>query len=253
MPDTLPSVLVLTPMKDAAAHLDRYASLLEGLDWPRERLALGILESDSRDGTFDQLGAMRRRFEQRAQRVVLLQRHYGFRLPPDTPRWTPAFQRTRRTILARARNQLLFRALADDDYVLWVDADLESYPPDVLRRLLDQRVDVAMPHCTLPDGRTFDLNAWAEGGQKGFATTRDDAPFRLDAVGGTMLLVRADCHRDGLIFPPFPYGIESPRARAHHPVWGHGEIETEGLGIMAADMGIQCWGFPTIRIVHSGN
>ena len=28
----------------------------------------------------------------------------------------------------------------------------------------------------------------------------------LDAVGGTVLFIRADVHRDGLVFPPFPYG-----------------------------------------------
>ncbi len=58
-------------------------------------------------------------------------------------------------------------------------------------------------------------------------------PVRLDAVGGTMLPVRADLHRDGLIFPPFRYGLENPAIRASHPVWGRGEIETEGLGILA--------------------
>jgi peptide chain release factor subunit 1 len=249
-PDT-PSVLVLTPMKDTARHLDRYVRLLEALDWPRDRLSLGVLEGDSTDGTFPALEAMRSRLERRVHRLVLAQKHYRFHMPAGTPRWAPAFQLTRRAILARVRNQLLFRALDDEDYVLWIDADLESYPPDVLRRLLGQGVDVAMPHCTLPNGHTFDLNAWSDAGRQGFQTAKDDAPIRLDAVGGTMLLVKADCHREGLIFPAFPYGVESPRARPKHPVWRRGEIETEGLGIMAADMGIQCWGFPAIRIVHS--
>src|SRR5262249_4561555 len=143
--DSLPSVLVLSPMKDTTPHLERYASLLEGLDWPRDRLSLGILEGDSRDGTFETLQAMRGRFERRVSRFALLQRHYGFHMPPDPPRWTPVFQRTRRTILARARNQLLFRALREQDYVLWIDADLAEYPADVLHRLIDAGVDVAMP------------------------------------------------------------------------------------------------------------
>ena len=29
-----------------------------------------------------------------------------------------------------------------------------------------------------------------------------------------------------------------------------GEIETEGLGIMAADMGLECWGLPLLEIRH---
>ena len=66
-----------------------------------------------------------------------------------------------------------------------------------------------------------------------------------------MLLVRADCHREGLVFPAFPYGRPHAKARARHPLWGSGEIETEGLGLMASDMGIQCWGMPDLRVVHS--
>ena len=30
-----------------------------------------------------------------------------------------------------------------------------------------------------------------------------------------------------------------------------GEIETEGLGIMAHDMGHQCWGMPNLEVRHA--
>jgi hypothetical protein len=58
---------------------------------------------------------------------------------------------------------------------------------------------------------------------------------RLQSVSGTMLLVRADCPRDGLVFPPFFYGARSRWVRDPHPLRGRhvGEIETEGLAIMA--------------------
>ena len=68
---------------------------------------------------------------------------------------------------------------------------------------------------------------------------------RLDSVGGTMLLVRADRHRDGLVFPCFPYGIGNPKIRLNNH-W-LGEIETEGMGIMADDMGIECWAMPLLE------
>ena len=60
-----------------------------------------------------------------------------------------------------------------------------------------------------------------------------------------MLLVRADLHRDGLIFPPYPYGRANPRIRPDKP-----ELETEGFGLMAQDMGYQCWGMPYLEIRH---
>jgi len=100
-------------------------------------------------------------------------------------------------------------------------------------------------------GPTFDRNAWSSHGAVTLADRRGQGPMRLDAVGGTMLLVKADLHRDGLIFPPFRYGLANDAVRPSHPVWGRGEIETEGLGIMARDMGVQCWGLPDLEIIHA--
>ncbi len=69
--------------------------------------------------------------------------------------------------------------------------------------------------------------------------------MELDAVGATVLLVKADLHRDGLVFPPFLYGRESPWMRP-----GRGEVETEGLGMMARDMGYRAWGLPFLEVRH---
>ncbi len=57
----------------------------------------------------------------------------------------------------------------------------------------------------------------------------------VDGVGGTMLLVRADLHREGLVFPATSY---------------KGYIETEGLAVLARDMGYRCWALPNLEIFH---
>jgi mannan polymerase complexes MNN9 subunit len=51
----------------------------------------------------------------------------------------------------------------------------------------------------------------------------------LDGVGGTALLVKAEVHRDGAMFPPFPF---------YHL------IETEGFAKMARRLGWKSWGLP---------
>src|SRR3954462_14989771 len=102
----LPKVIVLTPVKDASHAIDRYVELIERLEWPKSRLSIGILESDSIDGTADALERLRPRLLARAQRVTLVKRDFGFRIPPGLPRWHPAFQLARRKVLARSRNQL---------------------------------------------------------------------------------------------------------------------------------------------------
>ena len=247
-----PRVLVLTPVKNAAAHLDGWVARIERLQWPREALSLGLIESDSGDETWQRLNALAPALQRRAQRVTLVKRDFGFKAPAGLPRWTPALQKLRRTVLARARNQLLFRALDDEDWVLWIDVDVIDYPIDILPRLLALRLDIVHPHCVRrPGGTTFDLNAWRDDGTKTLQDFRGQGPVRLNAVGGTMLLVKADLHRDGLIFPPFPYGVASPHIRRRHPVWGQGEIETEGFGAMALDMGAQCWGLPDLEVIHA--
>ncbi len=247
-----PSVLVLTPVKDAEPHLATYIAGFERLTYPRQSLSLGILESDSADGTFDLLGRLRERLEPRFSRVSFWKRDFGFRMPAGVSRWAPAYQLQRRAVLARSRNHLLMRALENESWVLWLDVDVIDYPPDLIETLLAEERDILHPNCVRQyGGRSFDLNAWRDKGRLHLSDLRgSDGPARLDSVGGTVLLVRADLHRDGLIFPPFPYGLANPRVRDSHPVWGKGEIETEGLGMMAHDMGVQCWGLPDYEVLH---
>lgn len=245
-------VLVLTPLKDAADCAEGYCRLLDALTYPRRLVSVGLLESDSRDGTYEAFRACLSRLAEGRAGARLWKRDFGFRLPPGVPRWAPAFQLARRAVIARSRNHLLLRALDDEDWVLWIDADVASYPPDVVERLLATGREIVHPHCLKERGEaTFDLNAWRDRGALGLGELRGEGELvRLDAVGGTMLWVRADLHRDGLVFPAFPYGAGSPFARRPNP-WGTvGELDTEGFGILARDMGHQCWGMPGLVIRH---
>jgi hypothetical protein len=242
------TVLILTPVKDACPFLRTYFQGIARLTYPADRLSLGFLESDSVDATFAEIGRRLPDLQRRFRRVGLWRKDFGYRIRPGTHRSAPAVQLMRRSILSRSRNHLLFRALTDEDWVLWLDVDVVEYPPDVVERLLATGKDIVHPHCVLEyGGPTFDTNAWRDHGALHLDTLRREGDLvRLDAVGGTMLLVRADIHRDGLIFPPFPYGRPSAYARP-----GRGELDTEGLGIMARDMGHQCWGMPNLEIRHA--
>jgi hypothetical protein len=254
MPDD-PTVIVLTPVKQAARHLERYFEMLAKLDYAADRVSLGFLEGDSSDGTYEliehRLSELRRTY----RRVTLVKWDADFQVPPDLPRWAPSIQLPRRVTLAKARNRLLFAALDDEEWVLWLDVDVIDYPPDIVRTLLDVGRDIVQPHCVKEHGgSTFDENAWQDKGRLHMEDLRGQGLVRLDAVGGTMLLVRADVHREGLVFPPYLYGRQSPFVRDASPHTGGrspGEVETEGLGIMAKDMGYECWGLPDVEILHA--
>jgi peptide chain release factor subunit 1 len=246
------TVLILTPVKDAADLIENYCRRLATLTYPRALISLGFLESDSTDTTFQILQRQTPALRARFRRVGIWKKDFGYRMPRGMHRGAPALQKQRRAALARSRNHLLFHALDDEAWVLWLDVDVIEYPPDLLEQLLATGRDIVQPHCVLePGGPTFDRNGWRDRGRLHLDDLRHEGDLvELDAVGGTVLLVRADLHRDGLIYPPFLYGRASPRIRADNGFEGNGEIETEGLGIMAADMGYRCWGMPHLEVIH---
>jgi hypothetical protein len=250
-------VLVLTPVKNASRYLQRYFELLSRLDYNPDLMSLGILEGDSDDTTYDDIAAHLPDLRQRMQKVTLVKQDFGQRI--DGPRWAVNVQRRRRETLARARNRLLSETLRDEDWVLWLDVDLIDYPPDLLRRLMASGKDIMVPRCDLPDGRDYDLNSFRFDPAKGpaedprflidgiyqpqagqgrayLSELAGGQPAQIDCVGGTALLIRADLHREGLIFPAYSH---------------RGYIETEGLAMIAKDMGYSCWALPDLRIVHS--
>ena len=254
-----PLLLVLTPVKQAAVFLPTFLANLRTLDWPRNRLSLGFLESDSDDDTYRLLATRLPQLRREYRSVFLGKRDFGYRVP--VPRWHASQQYVRRSIMARSRNELLIRALTDEQWVLWLDSDVEYWPPNIVDLLLEPGLDLVVPHCVRSDtGKTFDLNSFAldrniypdgiedekwlcDGilqppvgeGRLYLGDIDSDKPVPLDGVGGTMLLLKADLHRHGLVFPPWSY---------------RGYIETEGLAQMARDLGVVSWGLPWLEIIH---
>lgn len=245
-----PTILILTPVKDAVAFLPNYFDALNLLAYPFENISLGFLEGDSTDGTYEELERLLPSLRTRFRKVGLWQKNFGFHIPPWVHRTDERIQVPRRVTLARSRNHLLSHALDDEDWVLWLDVDVIEYPQDIIQQLLNTQKLMVQPHCVLEyGGGTFDCNAWRDHGKYHMDSLREEGDLvKLDSVGGTMLLVLGDVHRDGLIFPAFPYGKENAKIRKDN--YWEGEIETEGLGIMALDMGIQPWGMPNLEIKH---
>lgn len=254
---TIPKVLILIPVKDAVNYLPHCLKNLRSLTYPHARISLGFLESDSQDGTYAWLAKILPDLQREFRGAAIFKRDYGYRMTGS--RWELGKQRRRREILARSRNYLLSQTQGDEDWVFWLDVDVAQYPTDVIEQLLAYGKDIAVPNCVVTGtNRQYDLNTYK---LKSAADKIDWQPHiidgllqppaglgrwylndlqlfdavEVDAVGGTMLLIKADLHREGLIFPPYPYRLT---------------IETEGLAAMAKDMGCRCWGLPKVVIHH---
>ena len=126
----LPTVLILTPMKDIKPRtLTRYIKNLQVFEYPRHLISIGILEGDSTDDSFVRIAKELPELRKTFRRVSLF--HMDFQ-PKDTYhleqgtelRHDITFQKGRRSILAKSRNFLLSKALRDEQWVLWMDADV---------------------------------------------------------------------------------------------------------------------------------
>ncbi len=256
-----PSVLILTPVKNASVFLPRYFELLMALDYLPSRLSLGFLVGNSADRSHDDIMARLPELQSRYPRVELLTKDFPAAF--EGSRRRPEVQLIRRATIAKARNWLLAACLRDEAWVLWLDVDLVEYPPDLLKTLLHSEKHVVTANCLHEyDDRSFDLNTYivthrsslaqvwwrwrytthglfqppAHVGRRYLDECRGQLQVEVDGVGGTVLLVCADLHREGLNFPVFPC---------------EGLIETEGLAVSARKMGYSCWGLPDLIVRHT--
>jgi mannan polymerase complexes MNN9 subunit len=182
-------------------------------------------------------------------------------------------QKVRRAAMAKSRNSLLFSTLGPaTSWILWLDADVIETPPTIIQDLARHDQAVIAPNCFQRfwndekkemDERPYDFNNWQDSdtalelakkmgpddilleGYSEMATYRtlmaylskedgllhEEIP--LDGVGGAALLVKADVHRDGAMFPAFPF---------YHL------IETEGFAKMAKRLGWQPVGLPNYKV-----
>ncbi|ORZ03181.1 hypothetical protein BCR43DRAFT_431762 [Syncephalastrum racemosum] len=271
-------VLILTPFKDAARHIEKYFDNVNRLTYPHHLISLGFLVSDSSDGTIEKLHEHAKWFAnnrqedwQKFHRISIFRKDFKFELGNDESRHAFGVQVERRKIMAKSRNTLLSSALTEEiAWVLWLDGDVVEYPATILEELIAQDKDVIAPNCwwhSYNEEGGYDKNNWQETpesrefqktlqpddvlveGYPELVTHRklmidmrhengrtelyDTVP--LDAVGGTCTLVKAAVHRDGAIFPTFPY---------QH------QVETEGFAKMAKALGYSVWGLPNYLVFH---
>lgn len=267
------AVLIATLVKNANNHVPTYFANLGKLTYPRNLISLALIVSDSLDGSAKAVRTRVSELKGTYRRATVLARDFGYQQAPDPKaNLTADDELYRRSILARSRNFLLFEALRDEGWVMWLDVDIVQYPPDLIQQLMAHEADIATANCvylddsSVPTDRRCDEGAWAETPESleyvkmlapnvplfeayplaeayvglrrrlGSEQFADNETVPLDAVGAVATLIRADLHRDGLLFP--------------HVLFEH-QIEAEGLGKMAVASGYQPIGLPGLVVHHA--
>lgn len=219
-----------------------------------------------------QVGKKNERF---SKVTILRQDSQSFDKLMEKERHKLEVQKERRSAMALARNELLFSTIGPyTSWVLWLDGDIVETPTSLIQDMTshDKPVLAANVYQRFYDDKTqknairpYDFNNWAESdeglrlasqmredeiiveGYSEIATWRPlmakfyDASkspselMALDGVGGGCTLVKADVHRDGAMFPSFPF---------YHL------IETEGFAKMAKRLNYGVWGLPNYLVYH---
>ena len=259
--DRSENIAVLIPVRDAEPFLNRCMSLLGKLEWPKAKLHITFCEGDSTDGTVLALTKIATENQFGFGSISIIHKSVKTKFTRDR-RWLPKLQRQRRSGLAQVRNHLIDNAIKPETkWALWIDVDVNDYPPTVLHQLLAEQEKIIVPHCQRDDGSgtTFDLNSFATvydwrdtfyfkhiiggiyqppqncGRRLHMHDTRYLDKLPLNGVGGTLLLVDANVHRAGIRFPDAPY---------------KDLIETEAFGQLARDCGVTPMGLPNLIITH---
>ncbi|KAI5793081.1 Anp1-domain-containing protein [Geopyxis carbonaria] len=217
-----------------------------------------------------QAGSKKHRFHG----VTIMRQDFDTPIPQsEKERHALAAQKLRRATMARARNSLVFTTIGTEtSWVLWLDADIIETPPTLIQDLASHNKAVIVPNCfqRYKEGgekkiRPYDFNSWRDSeqalamaqkmgpdevifeGYREMATYRSlmaydrkeggdpHAEVTLEGVGGTALLVKAEVHRDGAMFPPFAF---------------YNLIETEGFAKMARRLGYTLFGLPNYLVYH---
>ncbi|KAH3661413.1 hypothetical protein OGAPHI_006820 [Ogataea philodendri] len=210
-----------------------------------------------------------------AKVTILRQDNEALESQSEKDRHAFKIQKERRAQMAVARNSLLFTTIGPyTSWVLWLDADIVESPRTLIQDLVSHDKPVIAANCyqryydndKKEDAiRPYDFNNWIESDEglriastlgddeiivEGYAEIASYRPLmghfydpngdvntemQLDGVGGTCLMVKADVHRDGAMFPSFPF---------YHL------IETEGFAKMAKRLGYEVFGLPNYLVYH---
>lgn len=142
-----PTVLILTPLKEAQSVLSSYFAQVESLSYPKHLISLAFLVSDSQDKTQQHLDTYLRTLLPRGyRRVTVIHKDFEYSLNREE-RHAYADQPIRRSVLAKSRNYLVQAALEYERWVLWLDSDLQSIHRTLVEDLLGFNKSVLVPNC----------------------------------------------------------------------------------------------------------
>ncbi|KAL2833366.1 Anp1-domain-containing protein [Aspergillus cavernicola] len=272
-------ILILTPMRDAAVHMNRYFDLIYKLTYPHELIDLAFLVGDCKDDTLAVLTSELQRIQDQGDKIAfrsatVIQKDFGtaFEMSVED-RHSFAAQGPRRKAIGRARNYLLYSALKPDhSWVYWRDVDIVDSPDTILEDFIAHDRDILVPNIWFHrykdnvdvEGR-FDYNSWIESdkGRRLRATLDPDTVLAegykeydtgrkyLVGMGDWRNNKDAEVELDGIGGVNIVVKADVHRSGINFPAYSfENQAETEGFAKMAKRAGYQVIGLPNYVVWH---
>ncbi|KAL8920371.1 MAG: hypothetical protein Q9172_004538 [Xanthocarpia lactea] len=278
-------VLILTPLRDAASHLETYFKLVQELNYPHESIDLAFLVGDSKDDTLDLLQDHIKIIQSpsnpaRYRSAMVIEKDFGDILP-QTVEYRHSFeaQGPRRKGIGRSRNYLLYAALKPEHkWVYWRDVDIVENPTTVIEDLMKHDRDVIVPNIWFHrigkegddiEGR-YDYNSWQESwrgrrlrsrldkntvlaeGYKEYRTHRTYLNWMAhDNRRKRLKNLHKEVPLDGIGGVNILVKADVHRSGINFPCYAfENQADTEGFAAMAKRAGYGVWGLPNYVVWH---
>lgn len=258
-------VILLSPVRDAAARLRVFANLISTLSYPHNLISVHFGEDGSHDDTIEVAKNVSHQLVHKfgfANATVYKLNIKGNNRTRKN-RHDPKHQVERRSHMGKARNLIMEYGLQNEEWILWIDSDVVSFRDDLIQQFLYSNKDVMVASALASHERNrsnsifryyinYDLNTFREVVQGDtqhriwlFNLRAEGREVPVDYVGGCTLMIRAECYRKGLRFTEGPY--KPTTYKLGRVQWN---IETEGLAKMARDLGMGVYGLPHLEVLH---
>ena len=140
------NILIGTPIKNGSIFLDNFLNNINNLSYPKKNISLCFIENDSEDNTWDKLTKTisEKISVDQYKEVVILKLDLGFLLKHEH-RYESEYNKQRIKNLVILRNFIVNNFLKNNDYLWWLDIDIEHFPKNSIEHLLSFNKDIVMP------------------------------------------------------------------------------------------------------------
>ena len=156
------NILIGTPIKNGEIFIDNLLTQINNLSYPKKHISLCFVENDSEDNTWNKLNNAIKQIinVDEYRQVTILKLDLGFKLKHED-RHKFEYSKNRIKNLVVLRNFIVNNYLWDNDYLWWVDADVENLPVNSIEYLSSFDKDMLMPFYYSEWWKCYDCASYA--------------------------------------------------------------------------------------------